>query len=430
MPDEVNPMADLGLLHDKQVVLEPQGFLTARDAARDLCERFIPKGGKFYDLIDRYGLVTSYVLNREDQSRVTDTVQMVAPFLKAFGVADYDAMEFYRQNLTVAKGSKEAVRYMMDIMPVFVDSCMYEHAVDILCEKLGIPKNVARSTSLDLSDRTCNLSRQECWDLRSIAKDIVELPMPRDKYELNVPLELSSAETRMVATLDDVFLNKLNGTAAAEIISNTASIGTNEKTYALLKVRKTTDVDIDGTVYIGGNLVDYQVMDLVKDGEGLSMAFNGSEFAVHGANVAVVSGDCTVAAVLTAEFYNSGIQGVFDLIDNWNREYLKTANCPDRNLMDRMLALNPRKLPEVYRVTRSNVGEISARSDAFRRKRASEKIRADRIRGECRTGDERVVLDTSTISGAIKGTLHQLRKKPLRRPIGMNTSTPNQWIGN
>lgn len=377
MPDEVNPMADLGLLHDKQAVLEPQGFLTARNAARDLCERFIPKGGKFYDLIDRYVLVTSYVLNRENRGRATDTVQMVAPFLRAFGVADYDIMEFYRQNLTPVGGAKETVRYIMDMMPVFMDSCMYEHAMDVLCEKLGIPGAVAGSTNLDLSDRTCDLPRQECWDLRTIAKDVVELPMPRDKYELHVPLELSAAETRMIAALDDVFLNKLNGTAAAEIISNTTSMGANEKAYTLLDIRKTTGVDLDGTVYIGGDLIDYQVMDLVKDGDGLSMAFNGGEFAVHGANVAVLSKDCTVAAVLTAEFYSSGIQGVFDLIDNWNREYLKTADCPDRNLMDRMLALNPRKLPEVYRVTRSNVGEVSARSDAFRKKRASEKIRTD-----------------------------------------------------
>ncbi len=377
MPDEVNPMADLGLMHDKQTVLEPQGFLTARNLARDLCERFIPNGGKFYDLVDRYSLVTSYVLNRNDQSRGTDAVSMVAPFLKAFDVADYDVMEFYRRNLVPAKGARETAKYLADVMPVFMNSCMYEHAVDALCEKLEVPGMAAGSTGLDLSDRACEMSRQECWELRAIAKNVVELPMPRDKYELNVPLELSSAETRMIAALDDVFLNRLSGTAAARIISDTAAVGANEKAYTLLDIRKTTQVELDGTAYIGGELTDYQVMDLVRDGNGLSLAFNGSEFAVHGANVAVISEDCTVAAVLAAEFYNTGIQGVFDLVDNWDREYLRTASCPDRNLMDRMLALNPRKLPEVYRVTRKNVGEISARSDAFRRKRASAKVRTD-----------------------------------------------------
>lgn len=212
------------------------------------------------------------------------------------------------------------------------------------------------------------MTRQECWDLRTMAKEIVELKMPRDKYELDVPLELSSAETRMISALDDIFLNRLSGTAAADMISNTVSVGANEKAYALLDIRKSTQVDLDGTIYVGGDIIDYQVMDLVKDGNGLSLSFNGSEFAVHGANVAVLSKDCTVVAVLAAEFYSTGIQGVFDLVDNWNRDYLKNADCPDRNLMDRMLALNPRKLPEVYRITRGNVGDVAAKSNAFRKR--------------------------------------------------------------
>lgn len=368
MPDEINPMADMGLIHDKQTILEPQGFLTDCDTVRDLCERFIPQGGKFYDLIDRYGIVTSYVLNRDDQGRGADTVRMVAPFLKAFGATDYDVMRFYQEHLTTAGSAKETIKYFIDVMPTFMDSSMYEHATDALCDKLEIPRGMASSTSLDLSDDACGMTRQECWDLRTMAKEIVELKMPRDKYELDVPLELSSAETRMISALDDIFLNRLSGTAAADMISNTVSVGANEKAYALLDIRKSTQVDLDGTIYVGGDIIDYQVMDLVKDGNGLSLSFNGSEFAVHGANVAVLSKDCTVVAVLAAEFYSTGIQGVFDLVDNWNRDYLKNADCPDRNLMDRMLALNPRKLPEVYRITHGNVGDVAAKSNAFRKR--------------------------------------------------------------
>ena len=36
--------------------------------------------------------------------------------------------------------------------------------------------------------------------------------------------------------------------------------------------------------------------------------------------------------------------------------------------MDRMLALNPRKLPEVCRITRGNVGDVAAKSNAFRKR--------------------------------------------------------------
>jgi energy-converting hydrogenase A subunit R len=115
-------------------------------------------------------------------------------------------------------------------------------------------------------------------------------------------------------------------------------------------------------------MIDYQAMDLVCDSGGLAMSFNGSEFAVHGCNIAVLSRDCTVAAVLVQEFYNEGIEAVFDLVGNWNRETLKKADCPDRCLMDAMIAANPKKLPEVYIINNSNVKDIAEKSNAYRKK--------------------------------------------------------------
>ena len=41
---------------------------------------------------------------------------------------------------------------------------------------------------------------------------------------------------------------------------------------------------------------------------------------------------------------------------------------PDRNLVNEMLRRHPKKLPEVYRVTRDNVDELAAKSDAYRKK--------------------------------------------------------------
>lgn len=366
MPDEINPMRDMGFIHDKQTIVEPEGFLTDCRSTRMLCERYIPDGGKFYDLLDRYDNVTSYVLNRDDTGHSGDVARLVCPFLKAFGATDYEVYKFYRENLVPAKGAADVMGYFMDLMPTFIDTSMFEHASDVLCDEIGIPRGIASSTALELDDT--EIPKKECRELRALAKTITDLKMPTAKYEMNVPVEMDPVEVKMVETLDDVFTRKLGGTAAADMIMNMASVGANEKAYTLLDIRKSTQVDLDGTVYIGGDVIDYQAMDLVKDGNGLSLAFNGSEFAVHGSNVAVLSRDCTAAAVLVAEFYSTGIEGVFELVDNWSRDYLKTADCPDRSLMDRMLANNPRSLPKVYRVTRDNAGEVAAESDAYRRR--------------------------------------------------------------
>ena len=364
--DEVNPMAEMGLVHDKQIIIEPQGFLTPCNTLRNLAAEFIDRGAKLYDMFERYDSVITYILNRDNVGNGSDAGKLLAPFLRAFEAGDYDLSKYYRENLPVMPGAAEAMRYFLNTLPTFIDTRMYEHAAYALCEATDIPISIVNASTLEL-DNT-NLSRQTARDLRKIAGDLGKLRISKTQYELNVPVELDEDEVNMISALDEVFLRKLQKSEAGELMQNTSMVGSNEKAYALLDIRKGTQVDLDGTAYVGGEQSDFQVLDLVKDGNGLAISFNGAEFAVHGSNIAILSEDATVVTVLVSKFYDTGIQGVFDLADNWNREYLETADFPDRNLVDDMLRRHPKKLPEVYRVTRDNVSEIATKSDAFRTK--------------------------------------------------------------
>lgn len=63
MSDEYDPMQELGLAQDKMLVMEPQGVLTHSDPSRDLCAAFIPHGGRLYDILCRYDMIATLVLN-------------------------------------------------------------------------------------------------------------------------------------------------------------------------------------------------------------------------------------------------------------------------------------------------------------------------------------------------------------------------------
>ena len=366
MMDEVNPMAEMGFVHDKQIIVEAQGFLTPCDSIRNLACAFVKDGGKIYDLLDRYENVVNYVLNRNDAANATDSSRLLAPLLKAYGTTDYEVLQYYRESLPVMPGAEEVMKYFLDTMPTFIDTKMYEHGAFALCERLGIPTAIANSSNLELDET--DMSRKTCKDIREMSERIAKLKISKYQYEVNVPTELDDDEIAMIDTLDEIYLKRMNNTEAQDMMQTMATVSANEKAYALLDIRKNTQVDLDGTVYIGGEFIDFQVMDLIKDGNGLALSFNGSELAVHGGNVAVLSEDCTVAAVLVSKFYDTGIQGVFDLIDNWNRTTLEGPDMPDRNLVDEMLRRHPKKLPEVYRVTRDNVEQIAAKSEEYRKK--------------------------------------------------------------
>lgn len=362
---EFDPIAELGLVHDKQLVCSSTGFLQLNNSTRDMCERFVSKGDKFYDMIARYDDIVAYVLNRSE-GRSGNTTKFIAPFLKAFGITDYKAHELSKNTMRLMPEAKRVMKYFMDVLPTFLTTTTYEHNVMNLCNELDIPPGVVDCTKIDFDEY--DLGRQEAKTLRDFAYEISNLRLPRHEYELNVPIRLQSDEIEMVRTLDSIFNEKMMNLSAFEMMRDMRSIGANEKAYFLIDLRRKTQIDFEGTAFIGGDITDIHALDTIRDRSGLAMSFNGCDFAVRKCNVAVMSRDCTVAAVLAQEFYNEGIEAVYDLIENWDREKLKKKDFPDPHLMSTMLSSNPKKLPEVHIVTRDNVDEIAKKSDQYRKK--------------------------------------------------------------
>jgi energy-converting hydrogenase A subunit R len=361
---EYDPMEELGFTHDKQLVCTCLGFLQTNDSTRDLCGRFIRDGEKFYDLLARYEDVATYVLGRSGRSG--NVARGAVPFLKAFGATDYAMLRCCEESLRPMPGAKRAMRYLLSTLPTFVNTSSYEHNVMALCEALDMPIGICEYSTAEMS--SYEIGRQDGRAIRDFAGRITGLRTPQSVYRLNTPVILEEDEARLIETMDGIFDDKLEKLEAGRMMKSVVPFGAGEKVNALLNLRKRTLIDMDGTAYIGGNMMDYQAMDVVRDGNGLSMSFNGSEFAVHGSNIAVLSRDCTVAAVLVQEFYNLGIEAVYDLVSGWDRETLERSDCPDRTLMDSMLAAHPRKLPEVHIIDESNVNEIALKSDDYRKR--------------------------------------------------------------
>lgn len=362
--DEFDPAADLGFEHDRQLVCSCQGFLQYNNSSRDLCKRFADNGDRLYDLISRYDDILAYVLNRSD-GRSGNTVRFIAPFLKAFGITDHAAMEYCSRNLKIMPEAGKVMRHMQDTLPVFVSTSSYEHNVLSICSELGIPRTLVDCT--DVSFDGHEMTRQDARAIREMANRITGLRMPRQEYVSGIPVRLQRDEAEMVTVLDKIFNEKLKDLPASGMMRQFRSVGANEKAYFLIDLRKRTNVDFDGTAFIGGDVTDVHALEMIRERSGLAVSFNGCDLAVRKSNIAVMSRDCTVAAVLAQEFYSKGIGAVFDLVENWDREALKRKDFSDPHLMSSMLASNPKTLPEVHIIGRDNMDEIAKKSDKYRR---------------------------------------------------------------
>ena len=116
---EYDHMAELGLTEDKQLICTDVGFITRNDPLRDLCQDFVRNGGRLYDVLARYDLVTSYALSRGDANCGTAAKRLV-PILMANGITDGAAYDVCSKRLEFMPGAEKAFGYLSRQLPTYI----------------------------------------------------------------------------------------------------------------------------------------------------------------------------------------------------------------------------------------------------------------------------------------------------------------------
>jgi len=119
-------------------------------------------------------------------------------------------------------------------------------------------------------------------------------------------------------------------------------------------------------MYVGDSITDVPPLRLVRESGGLSVSFNGNDYAVRESDVAVLSGDTTVTSVLAEVFSRHGKKGAFRLVEEWGPSGLKKY-CGSSELRERMLRLFPDGFPQVEQVTDGNLERLKRESSVFRK---------------------------------------------------------------
>lgn len=358
-------MAELGLVEETQFICSDHVFLTRSNPVRDLCARYVKNGGRLYDVLSRYDTLSLYALGR-DTANAGSVNRWVIPFLKSGGITDEAAYSFCRSTSIMMPDAERVLRYISSQMPAFISSESYEHHLMNLGESIGLP----------LSNISCNIfsfdaikvSRPDARALRGIASTLINARLTEEMYSVTQSPYLNKFDSKLVDVVDEEYMKKLCKMDFYEQLRKEIKVAGNEKAYAILELCRKKEIEMGATIVVGSDESDYPAMDLVRDSEGLSISFNGTEYAVRGANVAILDEHPITVAILSMEFYNGGIESVYDMIENWNIESLRRRPCADRNLMNMFLAQFPERLPEIYRVDDDNLKEVTIKSVAYRKR--------------------------------------------------------------
>ena len=121
------------------------------------------------------------------------------------------------------------------------------------------------------------------------------------------------------------------------------------------------------TMYVGDSITDEEAFKLVKENGGLTVSFNGNQYAVRNAEIALLSEDSLTTAVIADVFIKFGKTETLKLVAKWNSRTLENSSM-NEDLREQFLKLHPRELPKARIITRENMRDLAKESSEFRKK--------------------------------------------------------------
>ena len=98
----------------RQLISNGEGPITKNDNAFELCATFIDKGSALFKVISRYDDILADVVQRPGY-KAGDTLRLILPFLKAYGVTDSSMLDFSRKNILMP-GARKTMRFVQEFM--------------------------------------------------------------------------------------------------------------------------------------------------------------------------------------------------------------------------------------------------------------------------------------------------------------------------
>jgi energy-converting hydrogenase A subunit R len=349
-----------------QVDSDCEGPLCLNDNAFELCARYVPDGERFFTQVSRYDDYLADVVRREGYE-AGSTLKLVAPFLKAFGLTNEAMLAFSRGSVDMVAGAGEMFDHVRSLrLPVFVVSTSYQQFAHAVAERLRLPLDDVYCTPFDLD--AVSLPDSEADELRALARRIAEAPpieLPEDGGE-----EVSPPARESIALMEEIFWWRLPAMNAQTIIDSVRLLGAEGKAIAIQSSLERTGYGPADVIYIGDSITDVKAFELVRDGGGLTVSFNGNRYAVDAAEIACAAADAVVSSILIDVFARHGRQAALDLASRWPQDRPGQIALLDGlgvspAVVRRLESLSPRSI-HIERVTAQSRAAVRARSAEVR----------------------------------------------------------------
>lgn len=351
-------------------VSDCEGPISKNDNAFELTTHFVPNGDMLFTVISRYDDVLADIVKRPGY-KAGDTLKLILPFLKAYGVTDQKMRKFSAQSLVLIPRIIETLQHIGSIASAFVVSTSYEHYIRALCQAVGLPPENAYSTKVNLDKYS--ITEEETKTLKHIAEEIAHMPIIEIPHRTKALAGLTSEDQETIKRLDEIFWKEITCTDCGRMFSEINPVGGKEKVAAIEDIVQKVSASLADVMYVGDSITDEEAFKLVRENGGLTVSFNGNYYAVGNAEVAIMSENSVATAVIADMFLRHGKQQTLRLVENWGGKAL-SKSLVDSTLLERLSVLYPMELPKVKIITGKNMEALAKESSEFRKKVRGEAI--------------------------------------------------------
>lgn len=347
-----------------------EGPVTKNDNAFELASHYIPDGDRLFTVISSYDDVLAEVLKRPNY-KAGDTLKLILPFFKAYGVTDKKMHDYSMQSLVLIPNIKDNLRHIQEIAHTFIVSTSYEHYIQALCQVLEFPIKNVYCTELILDKYP--LKRDEEVRLKQMASEIAAMSVIEIPNEAKSLGDFSETAQKTIQRLDEIFWKEIAEMEIGKIFDEVNPIGGKEKAEAVRDVVRKVGASLSDVMYVGDSITDVEAFRLVREKNGLAVSFNGNRYAVENAEIAVLSEHSIPLTIIAHAFCNFGKKHAVKLAENWGQNALIKSSV-NQNMLNTLFHVFPAELPKVKIITKENMDSLAKESSEFRKKVRGEAI--------------------------------------------------------
>ena len=283
-------------MFEKSFITDCEGPLTLNDNAFELAEKCIEDGGELFKILSLYDDYLADIVKKENY-KAGNTLKLILPFFVCENLKNSDMVDFSRNNIYSVNDSKFLLNYLKEAMNIYIVSTSYGQYIEAVSNYMEVPFENTFYTNVDMDSLTLN--DDEIEKVREFKQLILENP---EDYEL----------------FDDIFFSKIAQMGIYEKIKDIEVVGGLGKKLAIDRIISRDNIDINNILYIGDSITDVEPLQFARDNGGISISFNGNEYPLKVAEIAIISPSAVTTTVIADIYANNDKTKVLKFIEDYN----------------------------------------------------------------------------------------------------------------